>query len=93
MRHLSLRKTQATETKSILRLTIIETIGISTRFVGCYAAVRKCRLCSKSIYIYSSLHEINTRYKEKHWGTTISSDEKLDVTKWIERSEQIVHKV
>jgi len=64
---LSLGTTWTTETKSVLRLTITETIWISTRFVGRYASIHKCRLRSKSIYINSSLHEINTRYKEKNW--------------------------
>jgi hypothetical protein len=58
-----------------------------TYFVGCHAAIRKCRLCSKSIYTNSSLHEINTKYKQKNQRTTINSDEKLDIINRIEEKK------
>jgi hypothetical protein len=60
--------------------------NLCTYFVGCHAAVRKCRLCSKSIYTNSSLHEINTKYKkQKNLRMAVSSDQKMDVISRIKK--------
>ena len=59
-------------------------------FVCCHAAVRKRRLCSKSMYNNSSLHD-NTRCKmHKNRRTTISIDEKLDAINRTEKRERFV---